>query len=208
MMPAHVVIAKQPVAGRVKTRLCPPLSPGEAAALACAALRDTIDAVDAAASSRKVLCFEGDPAGWLRPGWEHRRQRSGTFDVRLADALAATSGAAMVVAMDTPQLDAGLLGSFDPTRFDACVGPTRDGGYWTIGLRDTTHAPAALHGVPMSTDRTCAAQVSRLRSLGLSVQLLDELVDVDTVADAITVARLAPHTRFAGSFARLDQGAA
>ena len=40
-----VVLAKEPVVGRVKTRLCPPCSEAEAAEVAWAALADTIDAV-------------------------------------------------------------------------------------------------------------------------------------------------------------------
>ena len=208
MSRTHVVIAKQPVPGRVKTRLCPPLSPRQAATLAGAALSDTLAAVDAVRPRTKVLCFDGDPSGWLRPGWVHRRQRSGGLDVRLADALATVVGPATVVGMDTPQLNSRLLDSFDPVRFDACLGPTADGGYWTIGLRDTKYAHAAISGVPMSTDHTYAAQLARLRSLGLSVQVLDELVDVDTIDDAVDVARLVPHTAFGAALAGLDSGAA
>lgn len=208
MINTHIVIAKQPIPGRVKTRLCPPLTPAEAAALAAAALADTIAAVESAAATTRTLCFDGDVTEWLPARWAHRRQRPGGLDVRLADALGSAFGPAMVVGMDTPQLDARLLDSFDADRFDACIGPTADGGYWTIGLRDPAHAQAALLGVPMSSDHTYSEQVRRLRSLGLSVQVLDELVDVDTIDDAVEVARQAPHTCFAAAFAELDAGAA
>jgi hypothetical protein len=208
MIDTHIVIAKQPVPGRVKTRLCPPLSHTGAAALAAAALTDTIAAVDAAAATTRMLCFDGDATNWLPPEWAYRRQRPGGLDVRLADALGAASGPAMVVGMDTPQLDARLLDSFDAEHFDACIGPTADGGYWTIGLRNPAHASVALLGVPMSTQHTYADQVGRLRSLGLSVQVLDELIDVDVIDDAVEVARQASHTRFAAAFAELAAGAA
>ncbi len=204
----HIVIAKRPVPGRVKTRLCPPLAPAEAAALAAAALTDTIAAVQSASAARKMLCFDGDATDWLPARWTHRRQRPGGLDVRLADALGSADGPAMVVGMDTPQLDARRLDSFDAERFDACIGPTADGGYWTIGLRDPAVAPAALLGVPMSTDHTYSDQARRLRALGLSVQVLEELTDVDTIDDAVEVARQAPHTCFAAAFADLDAGAA
>ncbi len=204
----HIVIAKRPVPGRVKTRLCPPLTPDDAAALAAAALTDTIAAVATASAATRMLCFDGDVTGWLPPGWRYHRQRPGGLDVRLAGALVAAEGPAMVVGMDTPQLDARLLDKFDAERFDACLGPTADGGYWTIGLRNPELAPAALLGVPMSTEHTCADQLARLRSLGLSVQMLDELIDVDTIADAVEVARRAPHTCFAEVFTELRAGAA
>jgi glycosyltransferase A (GT-A) superfamily protein (DUF2064 family) len=72
----HVtVIAKEPRAGFVKTRLCPPCTQGQAAAVAAAALSDTLDAVDeivaAAADAwygaiEPVLLFDGDAGEWAR----------------------------------------------------------------------------------------------------------------------------------------------
>jgi glycosyltransferase A (GT-A) superfamily protein (DUF2064 family) len=60
----------------------------------------------------------------------------------------------------------------------------------------------------MSTPTTFAHQHQRLARFGLRVQLLDELVDVDTVADARAVARLAPWSEFATAWARLTEAAA
>ena len=74
--PALLVIAKAPVAGRVKTRLSPPCTPAQAARLARAALEDTLAACDdASAAGRRVLVLEGEPDGWLPPGWEVVAQR-------------------------------------------------------------------------------------------------------------------------------------
>src|SRR5690606_16843936 len=70
-----LVIAKAPVPGRVKTRLTPPFSPVEAAALAEAALCDTLDVVCATPAARRVLALEGEPGPWLPPGMEVVRQR-------------------------------------------------------------------------------------------------------------------------------------
>lgn len=197
-----VVIAKRPDPGRVKTRLMPALTADGAAALAAAALTDTLDVVDRTAPARRLLAFAGDPAGWHRPGWELVAQPEGGLDVRLAAAFAAAApGPALVVGMDTPQLRPDLLSGFDPDRFDAALGPATDGGYWAIGLTDPARADAALLGVPMSTSRTGAVQHARLRDLGLRVQRLPELTDVDHVEDAVTVAAQAPGTRFAAAVA-------
>jgi hypothetical protein len=62
-----LVFAKQPVPGRVKTRLCPPCTHRQAAAVPAAALRDTIAAADAAPSERRTLVINGryePPPGW------------------------------------------------------------------------------------------------------------------------------------------------
>ncbi len=106
--------------------------------------------------------------------------------------------------MDTPQLRADQLRQFDPDHFDAVIGLARDGGYWVIGLRDPAMAPTVIDGVPMSRSDTGAIQLDRLRGAGLRVQLLDELTDVDTYADAVAVAAAAPGTEFAHTLAAID----
>jgi glycosyltransferase A (GT-A) superfamily protein (DUF2064 family) len=63
-----VVIAKQPVPGLVKTRLVPPCSYGQAAALAEAALADSLRAVLAAPARRRVLVLDGSPGPWQATG--------------------------------------------------------------------------------------------------------------------------------------------
>lgn len=198
-----VVIAKRPVAGRVKTRLTPALTPAQAADLAAAALLDTLDAVGRVPARRHLLAFDGDPAGWVPPGWDVVPQPAGGLDVRLGAAFAAAGpGPAVLVGMDTPQLHTDQLTVWDPTTHDACLGLAHDGGFWTIGFRDPSRAAAAITGVPMSTVETGSRQLDRLRVLGLRVRLLEELTDVDTVDTAREVAALAPDSRFAAALAR------
>jgi glycosyltransferase A (GT-A) superfamily protein (DUF2064 family) len=203
MIETLIVLAKQPVAGRAKTRLCPPLTLHQAADVAAAALTDTLAAVSAASARRRVLAFDVAATAWLPPGWVPYRQPAGSLDVRIAAAIAnAGRGPTVLVGMDTPHLRVEQLSSFAPERYDACLGPAADGGYWAIGLRDPALAPAVIEGVPMSTSHTGAAQLRRLQARGFAVQLLDELVDVDTVDDAERVAALAPTTRFAEAVRR------
>ncbi|SHH60997.1 hypothetical protein SAMN05443575_4179 [Jatrophihabitans endophyticus] len=202
-----VVIAKEPLAGAVKTRLVPPLTHEQAADVAAAALWDTLRAVATVPAADRLLAFAGDPRHWAPEGWRTAPQPDGDLDTRLVAAFrAAGPGPAVLVGMDTPQLRAEQLAAFDPTRFDACLGRATDGGYWAIGFADPRHAAAAITGVPMSTDHTGADQLVRLRELGLQVQLLDDLTDVDTVDTAAEVARLVPHSAFAAAFARCGVG--
>ena len=69
-VPHVLVMAKSPVPGRVKTRLCPPCTPAEAAALAEAALADTLEAVAACGAGRRILALDGAPGPWLPAGFE------------------------------------------------------------------------------------------------------------------------------------------
>ncbi|MEO8424921.1 MAG: glycosyltransferase, partial [Actinomycetota bacterium] len=81
-----LVIAKAPVLGRSKTRLCPPCSPEDAARIAEAALADTLDAVAHTSASERVLVLDGDPGGWLPDGFRVIPQRGDGLDERLAAA--------------------------------------------------------------------------------------------------------------------------
>jgi rSAM/selenodomain-associated transferase 1 len=200
--PALIVIAKAPVPGRVKTRLTPPCTPVQAAALACAALQDTLDAAARTArAGRRVIVLDGEPGAWVPAGFEVIAQRGDGLGERLAAAFEDVGEAAFLVGMDTPQvtpalLDAGLAGVVDG---DSAFGAALDGGYWAIGLR----APdaAVFDAVPMSSSRTGAVQRARLAILGLRPAILPPLRDVDTIEDALAVAAQAPDTRFATELA-------
>jgi uncharacterized protein len=200
----HVlVMAKSPVAGRVKTRLCPPCTPAEAAAIAEAARADTLAAVAACRAGRRIVALDGAPGPWLPPGFEVIPQVDGGLDIRLAAAWAAAGGAGVQIGMDTPQVTPALLDgaleSLDTTA--AALGPTADGGWWAIGLRRPD--ARVFVGVPMSTPHTGAAQLGRLRLLGLSVSVLPALVDLDTVADLPTVAASGAAIRTAAQARRI-----
>ncbi|MET7479731.1 DUF2064 domain-containing protein [Streptomyces sp. NPDC005648] len=198
-MTTLLVIAKEPLPGRVKTRLTPPFSPAEAAALAEAALGDTLRAVAAAPAARRLLVLDGRPGPWLPPGFDVVRQCAGGLDERLADAFAHCDGPALLIGMDTPQVTPELL-SVDFAGYDACFGAAEDGGFWALGLAEPD--PALLRGVPMSTPWTGAVQRRRLVTAGLSVRDLPTLRDVDTATDAAAVAALAPRGRFAARLSR------
>jgi uncharacterized protein len=203
---AIVVIAKAPAPGRSKTRLCPPCTPEQAAVLAAAALEDTLAAVAAAPARRRIVALDGDPDGWLPPRFELHPQRGAGLGERLGDALVAAGGPALVVGMDTPQLSPVMLrraaARLGEPGVDAVLGPAFDGGYWAIGLRRPD--PAVFDGVPMSSEDTGAAQRTRLAQLGLRTAELPALRDVDTIQDAVAVARESPSTRFAAALRRLE----
>ncbi|WP_101790075.1 TIGR04282 family arsenosugar biosynthesis glycosyltransferase [Nonomuraea indica] len=198
-----VTIAKEPVAGRVKTRLTPPFRPAEAAFLAEAAIVDTLRAVTATPAAQRVLALDGLPGRWLPTDMVVIPQRGSGLDERLAAAFADAHrlrpGPVVLIGMDTPQVTPGLLlrAVEELDRCDAVYGPAADGGFWLLGLRRPD--PALLLGVPMSRPDTGREQLRRLARAGLSVRHLPELTDVDTAADAHRVAAEAPGSRFAAA---------
>lgn len=188
-MTRFLVLAKAPVAGRVKTRLCPPWTYEQAAAVASAALTDTIATV-----GEGVLVVDGDhptPANWQRIP-----QRGAELPARLANAFAdAGRGPMVLLGMDTPQVTRAHLG--EAARLlqesDAVLGLAEDGGWWALGLREPAHAEA-LRTIPTSRSDTGDRTLRALQGRGLRVGLLPVLRDVDTARDARTVAALCPDT--------------
>ncbi|MEV8509857.1 DUF2064 domain-containing protein [Actinoplanes sp. NPDC051475] len=188
-MTQFLVLAKTPVPGRVKTRLCPPWTFEQAADVAAAAVSDTIATVSSAPATRRTLVVDGDlpaPAGWKR-----LPQRGSSLEDRLANAFADTAGPPTVlVGMDTPQLTTELLArAADLTAADATLGLAEDGGWWALGLRKAGDA-SVLRSIATSTPQTGKQTLVALRDRGLRVALLPVLRDVDTAPDARAVAQM------------------
>jgi rSAM/selenodomain-associated transferase 1 len=207
--PTHVlVMAKAPAPGRVKTRLCPPCTPEEAAAVATAALHDTLSAVRACGADRRIIALDGDPGPWVPEGFEVVAQVEGRFDERLAAAWTYAGGPGLQIGMDTPQLTTELIDESLATLTrgadapDAVLGPARDGGWWAIGLH-RPHAQA-FRGVPMSTPGTGRAQARRLAELGLRCATLPTLRDMDSWEDAVAIAEAHPGLGTADAVARVS----
>ena len=200
-----IVMAKSPRAGLVKTRLCPPCAPAEAARVAEAALADTLAAGRAVPGAEVVLVLDGPVGPWLPPGVTVIPQRGGPLGTRLAAAFEDAGTPALLVGMDTPQLTPELLrraiACLDAPGVDAVLGPAEDGGYWAIGLRRDD--AEVFRGVAMSTRHTAAAQRRALRERRLRWVELVNLRDVDTFADAVAVAATAPASRFAAALFEL-----
>lgn len=150
--PALIVFAKVPEPGRVKTRLCPPLDPEEAAVLYGAFLRDALDRYVALACEpggptvRLYLADAADPDAALADlpaGVETFRQRGDGLGGRMLRAFVETFAAgydrAVVVGTDHPTLPTEFLGlAFDvlDDPLTAVLGPSDDGGYYLLGLND------------------------------------------------------------------------
>lgn len=201
-----IVLAKLPVPELVKTRLCPPCTPVEAAQIAEASLIDTLDAVAAARTLRPelvrevILCV--DRLGRVAPEWIARVGRivdqcEGGLADRLEHAFGSVEGPAILIGMDTPQVTAELL--IDAARslgmrgHDSVIGPAKDGGFWIIGFRRCP--PNVFRGVPMSTDHTGEDQLIAMGREGLTPELLPALTDFDTFADAVEIASFLPGSR-------------
>ena len=207
-----LIVAKAPVPGLAKTRLAAALGDRVAAGIAAAALLDTLDAVADTHLAAKVVAMTGDLASACQSeairerlsGFTVVEQRGDSFADRLANAHADAASAAgpmpvLQIGMDTPQVTAELLTRCARALLGAhaVVGPARDGGWWLLGVADAATAEC-LRLVPMSRPDTGALTYAALLQTGSPVIVLEELADVDTVADISVVrADCRPSGRFA-----------
>ncbi len=224
-----LVMAKAPVPGRVKTRLCPPFTHEDAAAIAEACLADTLAAVAGCHAERKIIALDGSAGPWLPPGIEVIGQRGGRFDQRLANAWAdiatdtsascavsvvgsasgSTGAWGIQIGMDTPQVTSDLLDDQlaalteqrrrSGRRRPAALLGAASDGGWWLIGLPGTDPHLVFPGVPMSTSHTGIAQARRLRSLGLRIVAGPELVDIDDAESLCCVAADIPASRTAAA---------
>lgn len=189
---ALFVMAKDPRAGTVKTRLCPPLTPETAARLSRCFLSDVLDLVASIRDVDPVVAYSPKEAG---P--EFARLTSGRFLLvpqegeGLGERLESTfrtlfdRGYERVSAMstDSPDLPVEYLQEAFRRleRAPVVVGPCPDGGYYLIGLSKLI--PAFFRDMPWSTERVVAETDTRAKEMGLAVSYLPPWHDVDTAAD-------------------------
>lgn len=201
-MTTLVIIAKECLPGRVKTRLHPAVSYEQAAELAAASLADTLETGTALAAERRILAFDGVVPPPDSHAFDVVPQVAGDLDERLAAVFDAAEGPTLLIGMDTPQLRSHDLAALFPWPDDAdfAFGPARDGGFWAIGMREPRGE--LIRGIPMSRDDTGVRQLERLSSVGGAIRMLPMLTDVDTIVEAHAVAASAPATRFSRTLGR------
>lgn len=185
-----MIFVKAPVPGHVKTRLCPPLSLEEAAALYRAFVQDTVERLSGSDWTLEIAYKPIKPLenlSWLDPEIPFFQQEGFDLGARLAHAFekAFSSGARQVVAIgsDSPELFPSLLEkAFEGLNStNAVLGPTHDGGYYLIGL--SRPCPEIFSGIPWSTAKVYRETLEKISRLRLSWRELPKFRDVDTPED-------------------------
>lgn len=189
---ALFVMAKDPRAGQVKTRLCPPLTPEMAARLYQCFLLDVLDLVADLPGVDPVVAFSPPEAeeefSQLTSGrFQLVPQEGADLGARLENSFRVLfrQGYTRVAAVstDTPDLPVEYLQEafFRLQSGRVVLGPCPDGGYYLIGLSSPT--PELFRDMPWSTDRVLPETEARVKRMGLALSYLPEWHDVDTVAD-------------------------
>lgn len=196
-MNALVVFVKAPVPGAVKTRLCPPVAPARAAALYRAFTKDTLDHARRVAGARLYVAYEGDARfpnlSWLASAPSSFPQDGATLGERLERAFNSClrqHDKVVIIGSDAPHIPFSVYDqAFESLdHADLALGPSRDGGYYLIGLKRPE--PRLFRDIAWSTGAVLRATTQGAHELGLTTRLLPEEFDVDSFADLEQLARL------------------
>jgi rSAM/selenodomain-associated transferase 1 len=200
------IMTKAPRAGEVKTRLVPPLSMEEAAALNICFLRDTAAAISAAIQIAKAARKSAyGVAVYTPPGAEEAYtdilpphfvlipQRGGSFGDRLCfaaeDLFKCGFNSVCLIDSDSPtvrpEIFAQAVQFLDSSGDRIVLGPSDDGGYYLIGLKEPRRE--MFERIDWSTERVFDQTLERAKRIGVEVELLPACSDVD---DPATLRRL------------------
>ena len=191
-----LVVAKAPEPGRVKTRLVPLLGEQGAAALCRAMLLDTLETSRLEVADVGVLYARAEERAALAalagPGAPLVLQEGEGHACALRTGMRATLAerdSALLVASDIPGVPPGSLRralTALETGADVVLGPSEDGGYWLVGMREPRVAP--FERIPWSTSAVLEVTLERCAAAELEVALVDTWRDVDTPEDLAAVA--------------------
>ncbi len=191
------IFAKAPVPGQVKTRLSPPLTPEEAAALYRLCLEETVEALSG--GPWDLILFYAGEADFFRqafPALPLRPQTGAGLGERMAGALAGLLaegyGAAALVGSDTPDLPLSLVEeAFDRLGgAEVVVAPSDDGGYVLIG--ESRHHPPLFRDIPWSTPAVLPLTRRRAEDLAIPYAEAPPWEDLDDHASLLRLIKRSP----------------
>jgi rSAM/selenodomain-associated transferase 1 len=191
-----VVVAKEPVPGKVKTRFIPQLSPADAAGLYRCSLHDRITEISALNGVDRAIAYTPEDARdtfteLSLDGFELFAQRGKGLGERLnnifQDNLARGYQAVSIVDSDSPDLPKSIInesfGLLLSKQAEVVLGPCHDGGYYLVGLRKPY--PELFRNIPWSTKNVLSTTLEKARKMGLNVRLLSRWNDLDTFEDIL-----------------------
>lgn len=190
-----VLMTRFPQCGRVKTRLQPALTPQQSADVHRILLRHMARRLDGLDPAELVICFDPPDAG---PNMRdllsdvcsatYLAQSPGDLGARIAAAAKVVGELhrrIVFITVDSPDVPLDHLerAAELTERVAVSLGPTEDGGYWSLGLWNEIDAGALLNGIAWSTDRVARQTLQHAEALGYSTATAPAWDDVDRPDD-------------------------
>ena len=191
---ALIIFAKNPLPGTVKTRLSPPLTPGDAATLYSCMILDSVEMARTLCGITPFIFFQNDHSAaayfkTLAPEIISTPQRGEELGERMKNAFAEIFNRGFaevaIIGTDSPDLPPEYIieafALIEQEHADVVFGPAEDGGYYLMALKRVWEE--LFSGLPWSSSELLAASVEKANNIRLGVSFLPEWHDIDTEAD-------------------------
>lgn len=186
---ALVIFVRNPICGQVKTRLAKDIGDERALEIYQQLLQHTLK-ITRNLGFRKFVYYADEVSDydlWSVPGFTKRKQNGNDLGERMLNSFKELFDQGftqiIIIGSDCLQLKTETLEQAVALleSNNAVIGPARDGGYYLLGL--TKFYPDLFIDKPWSTDKVFAKTISDFKEQGISYAMLEELRDIDTVAD-------------------------
>lgn len=186
-----LIFVKAPQPGRVKSRLARTIGEVHATELYKRFVLDILERLKDLDCAVQIWFTPAEQAvalqQWLGSAWFYQPQVGADLGKRLGHAFHSAFGQGyervVVIGSDSPDLPLAIL----QTAFlaleshDAIIGPSEDGGYYTIGFTESQFLPTVFEDIPWSTEAVLTTTLSRLRQAQRTLLELPVWYDVDTI---------------------------
>jgi len=184
-----IIFVKNPIAGKVKTRLAESIGSSNALHIYKMLLRHTHSV--ACKLDTDVQVWYSSQINrtdfWEKGGFNKQLQKGRNLGQRMSHAIqnGFSSGYehVAIIGSDCPGLTPEhIKNAFDMLNdSDFVIGPASDGGYYLLGLR--RFLPDIFEGINWSKDSVFKDTINIIDRHNFSVSLLEELNDIDTIED-------------------------
>jgi hypothetical protein len=181
-----IIFVKNPIPGRVKTRLAKDIGNTKAVQVYKKLLECTLDAIRPLTVDKSVWYGDSVNEDDLWNGFIKHQQPEGDLGHRMAVAFEQSfehSAKVCIIGSDCPDLSTGILeeafASLD--HHDFVIGPAKDGGYYLLGMRSFN--PAVFESVEWSTSQVLQETLAHIKALKRTYHVLKELRDIDDLRD-------------------------
>jgi len=184
---ALIIFIKNPVLGKVKTRLAKSVGDEKALLIYKELLAHTRHTALRVNASRQLYYHEEIREDeWTEDDFVKRLQKNGDLGHKMKSAfetVLSSYASAIIIGSDCAQLNSDIIsGAFKAlTYHDLVIGPTLDGGYYLLGMNHLHHS--LFDGIKWSTDTVYSDTLAKAAELQLTVAKLETLSDIDHIED-------------------------
>jgi len=185
-----IIFAKNPEAGKVKTRLAASIGDKKALDVYLKLMSHTRDTARQVDTQRYLFYDQAieDNDSWSEMTFDKDVQSDGDLGDRMKHAFVKVlqkESKAIIIGSDCPEISAEIIeDAFSRLELaDVVIGPTHDGGYYLLGMKE--EHPFLFDNMEWSTEAVFENTINRITDAGLLYYLLPQLSDLDNIDDLV-----------------------